>query len=266
MNKFKIVLTVMVLILFTSSNVLAASGALMKFTDKTRFYKIGSAEILSDLILEKLLASGKFRLKETAPLDISEERKLYEKSASEIKNAEVAIESGNLDEIFEGEGFSKNKASSIDTAVTGQTIQPELIHAIAEKSGVDYLIQGTLENIGLGISLDNSIGSIAGMAGNILTNKGHGKAGGIIGSFNDTQTKKKFLGVEISLRIIETSTGKVVWDKKIIGESHVTKLSNKDVAVGNDKLMDETFHKALNEAAENIVKAILEDANSQKFF
>lgn len=266
MNKLKILLAAILLILFTSSNVFASSGALMKFTDKTRFYKIGSADILSDLILEKLITGGKFHFKETAPLDISEERKLYEKSAAEIKNAEIAMESGSLDEIFEGEGFSKSKASSIDTAVTGQTIQPELIRAIAEKSGVDYLIQGTLENIGLGISVDNSIGSVAGMAGNILTNRGHGKAGGIFGGFSDTRTQKKFLGVEISLRIIETNTGKVVWDKKIIGQSHITKLSNKDVAVGSDRLMDETFHKALNEAAENIVKAILEDTNSQKFF
>ena len=267
MNKLKVLLAVASLILFTASNVLAASsGALMKFTDKTRFYKIGSAEILSDLILEKLLASGKFRLKETAPLDISEEKKLYEKSAAEKDNAEIALETGNFDELFEGEGFNKSKASSIDNAVTGQTIQPELIRAIGEKSGVDYLIQGTLENIGLGISVDNSIGGIAGMAGNILSNRGHGKAGGIVGDFRDTSMQKKFLGLEISLRIIEASTGKVVWDKKIISQSHVTKLSNKDVSVGSNKLMDETFHKALNEAAENIVKAMLEDKDSQKFF
>ena len=267
MNKLKILLTAMLLILFTSSNVFAASsGALMQFTDKTRFYKIGSAEILSDLILEKLIASGKFRLKETAPLDISEERKLYEKSAAEKDNAEIAMETGNLDEIFEGEGFNKSKASSIDKAVTGQTIQPELIRAIAEKSGVDYLIQSTLENIGLGISNDNFIGGIAGIAGNILSKRGHGTAGGIVGDFRDTSMQKKFLGVEVSLRIIEASTGKVVWDKKIIDQSHVTKLANKDVSVGSNKLMDETFHKALDEAADSIVKAMIADKDSQKFF
>lgn len=266
MRKIKIWLMIITLILFTSSTVFAASGALMKFTDKTRFYKIGSAEILSDLILEKLLASGKFKLKETPLLDNSIEYKLYNKNAAEIENAEIAMETENLDEIFEGEGFNTSKAISIDKAVKGQTIQPELMRIIGKENGVDYLIQGTIENLGLGISNDNSIGTIAGIAGNILTNRGHGNTGGIVGGFNDIQMQKKFLGVEISLRIIETNTGKVVWNKKIIGESHVTSLKNKKIAVGNDKLMDETFHKALNEVAENIVNAILEDTNSQKFF
>ena len=249
------IVTILVILISNFSSVSASSAVIMKFTDKTRFYKIGSAEILSDLITEKLLASGKFRLKESYPIDISVERKLYERNAAEHDNAEIAMQNENLDALFSGEGFNKNKAGNIDTAVKGQIVMPELTRAIGEKCGVEYLIQGTLENIGFAVTSDESVGTIASIVG-----------GGIGQIFAGAKTEKKFLGVAVSLRIIEANNGKVVWDKKVIGHSHVTNLSNNKLAIGNNKLQEETFHKALNEAAENIVKAVLEDKNSQKFF
>ena len=253
MVKLLISLTIIFLANFSVAN--AASAVLLKFTDKTPYYKIGSAEILSDLILEKLLASGKFRLKESAPIDISAERKLYERNAAEHDNAKIAMKTGNLDALFSGEGFNKNKAVNIDTAVTGQIVYPELTRAIGEKSGVEYLIQGTIEQFGTAKNVDGSIGEIAKLFG--------GSVGEI---FADAQTEKKFLAVEVSMRIIEASSGKVVWDKKIIGYSHVTVLKNDKISIGKNKLQEETFHKVLNEAAENIVQAMLEDKDSQKFF
>jgi hypothetical protein len=248
-------LTIFTILFSNVSFVVAASGVLMKFTDHTRFYKIGTAEILSDLITEKLIASGKFHLKENYPIDISAERKLYEKNATEHDNAQNAMETGNLNTLFSGEGFNQNKASNIDTAVTGQIVQPELTRAIGEKCGVEYLIQGTIEGLGGYNTSDGTIGGIAYLVG--------GTVGEI---FANSKTEKKFIGAYVSMRIIEASTGKVVWDKKIIGHSHVTVLKNEKVAIGNDKLQEETFHKALNEAAENIVKVMLHDQETKKFF
>ena len=45
-----------------------ATCAMLTFSDNTRFYKIGGAGMLSDLVLEKLVASGKLSFKETKPL------------------------------------------------------------------------------------------------------------------------------------------------------------------------------------------------------
>lgn len=261
---FKLIIsfaTVATILFINFSIASAASAVLMKFTDKTQFYESDCAEILSDLICEKLLASGKLKLKESYPIDISAERKLYERNAAEHDNAEIAFQTGNLDALFSGEGFNKNKAANIDTAVTGQFVRPELTRAIGEKNGVEYLIQGTLENIGIGTTEDDTIGKDAA----ILARSG--RTISIIGELLEgAKIEQKFLAVAVSLRIIEASTGKVVWDKKIVGESHVTSLKNDKIAVGNDKLQDETFHKAMNEAAENIVKAMLTDKDSQKFF
>lgn len=256
MLKLKIFLVTILIFLVANSNFAgAASAVLIKFTDKTDYKEIGTAEILSDLIAEKLLASGKFRLKESYPIDISAERKLYEKDAAERDNAKIAMETGDLDALFSNEGFDKNKAPNIDTAVKGQIVQPELTRAIGEKNGVEYLIQGTVEGFANYSSSDDTIGGIANLVG-----------GDVGVAFKDAKTEKKFLAVAVSLRIIEAKSGKVLWNKKIIGQSHVSSLKNDKMIIGKDKLQVENFHKALNEAAENIVKAMLEDTDSQKFF
>lgn len=80
-----------------------------------------------------------------------------------------------------------------------------------------------------------------------------------VGILSGAQTENFFLGVAVSMRIIEANTGKVVWDKKIVGHSHVTSFSNAEIFIGTSKLSSETFHKAMNEVAENIVQAMLED-------
>lgn len=101
MLKLAINFTVVAAILFLNLSVTAASSAvLIKFTDKTAYYKIGSAEILSDLIAEKLVNSGKFRLKETRAIDIETERRLYDKKFAEHENISTAIQTGNLDTMF----------------------------------------------------------------------------------------------------------------------------------------------------------------------
>ena len=168
------------------------------------------------------------------------------------------MQTGNLDVMFSGEGFNPSKAGSLDDAVTGQIVQPELIRAIGIKNGADYLIHGTVEQFGLCKDVDGTIGFVAAIA----------SAAGVpgVGILSGAQTEKTFLGVAVSLRIIEANTGKVVWDKKIIGYSHVTSFNNSEISIGANKLSSETFHKAMTEAAENIVQAMLEDSALQKFF
>lgn len=283
MPRVIISLAVVFLILAVNSSAMATRAAMLKFTDKVSskndaekimryagsqnyirnenlqnlIYSNSNAEVLSDLILEKLFASGKFRLKETEPLDISEERKLYERDAAEKDNAELAMQTGNLDVLFFGEGFSKDKARNIDNAVKGQTIQPEIIRNIGDRWGVDYLIQGSVEDIGFAAKRDNTLGNIAQVAGTFIP------AGYI---FLGAGTEKIFLNVVISLRIIETGSGKVVWSRNIVGQSHVTSMKSFAVTIGNDELTEKTFHKALDEAAGNIVQTMVDDETLRKFF
>ena len=49
---------------------------LMKFTDDTRFQNLDSAARFSDLVMDKLVTSQKFNLKETKPIDQDMEKML----------------------------------------------------------------------------------------------------------------------------------------------------------------------------------------------
>ena len=160
-----IIFAIVVAILLVNLPALAApSAVIIKFTDKTAYYKIGSTEILSDLITAELVNSGKFRIKEPRAIDIETERRLYDKKFAEHKNISTAMQTGNLDVMFSGEGFNPSKAGSLDDAVTGQIVQPELIRAIGIKNGADYLIHGTVEQFGLCKDVDGTIGFVAAIA------------------------------------------------------------------------------------------------------
>lgn len=54
------------------------SCVLMRFTDDTRYDRVESAATLSDLVMEKLLNSGKFNFKETKVIDKNLEKLLYD--------------------------------------------------------------------------------------------------------------------------------------------------------------------------------------------
>ena len=102
--------------LMFAANVMQAEAAnptciLMKFTDDTRFDRIESAASLSDLVMEKLIMTGKFNLKETRPIDAQIEALLYDEKAQELQGVKQAMESGNFSAMFEGAGLAKVRRS-----------------------------------------------------------------------------------------------------------------------------------------------------------
>ena len=182
----------MLIIFLTSSSVNAAespSCVLMKFTDDTRFDLVESADSLSDLVMEKLIASKKFRLMETNPIKEDIEVKLYNEKLRDLRFLEEAIkksetpaeipiaENPKVDEtakvetpedlkvdevkkvappkidltpLFEGVGFDEKRAQSIATAQVGQIIDPAITSEIGKQHNAEYLIQGTIINLGTG--------------------------------------------------------------------------------------------------------------------
>ena len=112
----KIFLITLTVLMMCSTALAAPKFVLMKFTDDTRYDLIESAESLSDLVMEKLIASGKFNLRETYPLDENIEAILYDEKMRELSRLETAFETGDFNPLFEGRGFDENKAQSIATA------------------------------------------------------------------------------------------------------------------------------------------------------
>lgn len=242
---------------------------MLKFNDETRFYKIGAADMLSDLVMEKLLASGKFSLKETRPLDPVAEQKLYDGNATANQHMNEAAKSGKYDDVFDGEGFSDKKALDITQAKKWQTVSPELMASIGQNHKAAYIIQGSIVNMGKGLRLKDDIGRTASIVGGIANLAGFGKLGGAVSdTLGGTITEENTLGVLVTLRVIEAQSGLVVWNKEVLGKSTIKQHRNKrnDVTVGTDKMTNEIFAKAVDNAADEVVKALIADAEAGKLF
>ena len=250
---------------------------LMKFTDDTRFAKIESAASLSDLVMEKLLASGQFNFKETKVIDADIENMLYEERATEFKNAKIAIDSGNYSVLFEGPGYNQEKAQTIATAQVGQFISPQITSAIGKQHGADYLIQGTIINLGTGDWLDMSVANAMSYAQYAMMLPGVstaisstlaalGPLGMAAGLALQVQTKVTGVGVQADLRLIKAETGEVVWSKMVTGKETQKQRSLGFIKVGSDKLNNQMYADAMDNAAEVIATALIEDIGSGKLF
>ena len=215
--KLKKLIATLALGLLTATSTVSAQEnptcVLMKFTDDTRFAKVESAASLSDLVMEKLIASGKFNLQETRVIDADMEYLLYEERAAEFKNAQAALNSGNYNILFEGAGFNEEKAQTIATAQVGQIVSPEITSAIGRQHNAKYLIQGTILNLGSGNWMDMTISNAVSYAQTAVSLMSHfastaaasaaaalGPIGMLAGLATSVQTTVTGVGVQCDLR------------------------------------------------------------------
>lgn len=187
---------------------------MLKFSNDTRYKNVDSASVLSDLVLEKLLASGKFNFVETNPIDEDIEAKLYDVKARELANAAHSMEDGNLNALFEGPGFDPEQAQSIKNAEAGQIISPEITSQIGKEHGAKYIIQGNVINLGNGDWLDKDI--------NTLMN---GVLSSWMGSHAIVAKTTSGIGIQSELRIIKADTGKVIWKKVVTAKETKSKTN-----------------------------------------
>ncbi|MBR4903752.1 MAG: hypothetical protein IKZ53_03705 [Selenomonadaceae bacterium] len=265
MKKFLLILALML----SASTICAASPTciLMKFTDDTRFDKIESAASLSDLVMEKMIASKKFNLTETRPLDENIEIKLYNENLRDLNYLKTAIETGDFNPLFESEGFDENKVQSIATAQVGQIITPEITQAIGKAHNAEYLIQGTIINLGTGAWWSDDYAVLSGvlnLVGSLMSSAiPLGGASDLIGGIDISKTG---IGVQSDIRIIKASTGEVIWSKRVVGVNEQTNLNLGLISIGNRKLNNNLYAKAMDKAAQKIVEAMLADMAAGKLF
>ena len=241
----------------------------MKFTDDTRFARVESAESLSDLVMEKLLASGKFNFKETKVIDEDMENLLYTYRAAEFKNVSNAVKFGNFDTLFEGPGYNENYAQSIATAKLGQFISPEITSKIGSLHGAEYLIQGTILNIGTGEWINMDLTRAQGYAMNALS-----LAGSALSALGPLAVLAGMISQEVStfqiqgdLKIIKAETGEVVWQQTVTGKK--TKKQTNVVGViklGSDKIDNQMYADAMDNAAQIIADTLITAATEKKLF
>ena len=231
---------------------------MMKFTDDTRFDKLDTAGTLSELVMERLVQSGKYNFKETKVIDENIERLLYDENASNMEQLRQALQNGNFSEVFEGAGFNDQQAQTIDTARLGQFVNPGIISSIGRQHDADYLIQGTVVNFGRGDENDYTISTVGTLLQSHLT--GSGIFGSIFTSLlKDTHIRKLGIGVVCDFRVIKADSGEVVWRKCIRGKNISSEVNIGEIAIGSNSLSSEIYYKAVNDAANQIADALIAD-------
>ena len=210
------------------------SCVLMKFTNKTRYKALDSDSVFADLVLEKMIQSRRFHLSEMQPIGENVEKMLYDEKTRAAEDVKKAQTSGNLSAIFEGARFDKNAVQAIDNAQKGQIISPEITVEIGKKHKANYLIHGTVINIGT---------------------RHKGKEG---------SHQSALIDVTSDVRIIEAATGKVIWAKRVTGTESQDSVVIYGITFGTAKLNSNLYSRAMNDAAEKLVNAIIEDMDAKK--
>ena len=265
----RILITFSIIMMFAVTTFAANNPTcvLMKFTDDTRYDLIESADTLSDLVMEKMLASGKFNLKETRPLDEDMETVLYDEKMRDLKGLETSFEKKDFNSLFESDSFKESRAQSIATAQVGQCINPEITSAIGAAHKADYLIQGTIINLGTGNWWNNDYEKVSenvNIASELAATTMPSSAfGDLIGGVD---VKKMGIGVQCDVRVIKADTGEVIWNKRVIGLTEQSSFILGPVVIGSRKLSGNLYAKSMDKAAKKIVDAMIEDMDTNSLF
>lgn len=275
MRKFFVILSVLAFFL-PAGSVLAAnrnpSVVLMKFTDDTRFDALKTAENLSNRVWGKISSSKRFNLYGREPLDVDIEARLYDEKVDELTAFDAAIASGDYNALFEGTGFAENKAQSIATALVGQIVTPEITAEIGETNGAEYLIQGTIVNIGTGAYANDDLEFVAGLVNNVAVAASSQAANLVTGSMSflnglaNLNVQFFRIGVQCDVRLIKAATGEVVWSKRVTGIGEQRRISVGPLTFGHTNLSEKLYNLALDKAATKVVDALIADLNSGVLF
>ena len=277
-KSLKVLASTMVTLVFSSTVTLTAfanpSCVLMRFTDDTRYDRVESAATLSDLVMEKLLNSGKFNFKETKVIDKNLEKLLYDEKAAVFQNARYAMNYGDYNTLFEGQGFNEKWAQCIASARLGQIVSPVIVSSIGRQHNAEYLIQGTILNLGSGDWMENKIADAAQYANTAMSMMGGSGAANMMGPLgplsslaSSINVKKTGIGVQADLKVIKVSTGEVIWQKEVVGKDTQKQISLfGGIKIGSDKLNNDMYYKALENTAQIIADTLITDADAGKMF
>jgi hypothetical protein len=277
-KSLKVLASTMATLLFGSTVTLTAfanpSCVLMRFTDDTRYDRVESAATLSDLVMEKLLNSGKFNFKETKVIDKNLEKLLYDEKAAVFQNARYAMNYGDYNTLFEGQGFNEKWAQSIASARLGQIVSPVIVSSIGRQHNAEYLIQGTILNLGSGDWMENKIADAAQYANTAMSMMGGSGAANMMGPLgplsslaSSINVKKTGIGVQADLKVIKVSTGEVIWQKEVVGKDTQKQISLfGGIKIGSDKLNNDMYYKAMENTAQIIADTLITDADAGEIF
>lgn len=268
MKKFLSLLMILfAAIFFTSQAHATPTIVMLKFSDDTRFDALNGspdapARQLAERILKKLVKSPEFTVTSLEPLSEDIEAQLYDEKVGEYEKFTVAINSGNYNNFFEDGSFDEQKAQTIATAQVGQIISPEITSKIGKEHGADYLVHGTIINLGTGDWLNENLEFISGAVSQyaaVAAAYGSNVLG-VLGNFGTIEMQTKGIGVQCDVRVIKAATGEVVWCKRVTGVAEQSLIGIGSVVFGHLNISYPLYQKAIDKAVDKIAKALIDDA------
>jgi curli biogenesis system outer membrane secretion channel CsgG len=86
---------------------------------------------------------------------------------------------------------------------------------------------------------------------------------GMFGSvLSGIEVGKIGVGVQCDLRVIKAATGEVIWSKRVVGVHDQVNLNLGVASIGNRKLNNNFYAKAMDKAAQKIVDSLVADSKN----
>lgn len=273
-KNFLTLLTIFLAVIFFMPQVQASpTFVMLKFSDDTRFDALNGTPDdpglqLSERILKALVQKGNFDFQLLEPLTEDIEEQLYDEKVGEHEKFTAAVKSGNYNEFFEGGNFDEHKAQSIAAAQVGQFVSPEITSKIGREHGAEYLIHGTIINLGTGNWLNENLEFISSAVTQYLSVAAEYGSNvlGFLGNFGTIDIQTKGIGVQCDVRVIKAQTGEVVWSKRVTGVAEQQLIGVGIVVFGHTNLSDSLYQKAIDKAVKKISDALIADAAAGKIF
>lgn len=239
---------------------------LMEFTDNTRFAGLDTSQRLSENLMVKLLESGRFNLRETNYVSGNLEQLMADDNYPAVLAGKAAIEGGDYNAVFESPSFGDGAAQDLATAQVGQILTPAVTARIGKEQGADYLIQCTVQSIGVGQWEDLNFQTTMNIAGNLLSLAG--PFGSLLGSAISNASNKTDggFGLLTDVRVIKAATGEVVWSQRVFEKATTSKLWLAGIHSGTDNPSAKTYEKVIEKSSTKICQAMLADMDAGKLF
>ncbi len=198
---------------------------MLEYADETIYKDIDSAEIMSSIVLEKMVDKGySFVEGQSSP----EEAQLVGNSKEIPKELDMDF------------GYFLQTGSDITgvrlcNANEGDILDVELTSAIGQKYGADYLVYGTVN--ALGRMSDSDGGQLFGISYNL---------------------SESGLCAVLTLRIVEAATGKVIFKSKESASAKNQALGAGALKLGQDKVNTNMYYGAMEKTVDKLIKKVSE--------
>lgn len=240
------------MILYVQPVSAASTFLLGEFQDRSGYIKIQPEKMMSDLVTEILVNSGQFKIKEQPKLTADEMKRLYDEKFMNSQIIIAAKQSNNFDNLFGDNVTGVRVNVAMTDAVLGDFVCPEVVKAVGKKTGARYIVQGTVQQLGSAAWVNQETNFAANLLGAITKAFGHVD----IGKFN---FGKVGIGSKCDLRVIDTSTGEVVWHKIAFAFGKRGYMKHEVVQSGTLERDGEMLYQALNETSKQLAEALLQD-------